>query len=289
MSVTALVQSGGGAKGAYQVGVCWQWLHEEERHYDINAGTSIGAINSLKLVQHPKGEEKAAWKGLHDIWLGVSTPDVYKRWFPFGMLHALWQPALYNSAPLRGLIEAHYSRDRVLQSGKRLLMGTVSLDSGVYKLFDETTEDLVSAVLASASYPVFLLPIRIDGELYSDGGIRTVTPLRAAIEAGATEVDVIMTQTYPAAWSPLENPNGPDVFQRMISIMMNEIVENDLKLAIRHNERIARGAGDPGKRFVKIRVVRPDRSLGCSSLDFDPEKIRSMILRGKEDAANAGA
>jgi len=288
MTIRALVQSGGGAKGAYQVGVLHRWLHDEERHYEINAGTSIGAINALKLVQHKKGDEKKAWSELHDIWTGVSTPDVYKRWFPLGMIHGLWQPALYNSAPLRELIAAHVDRDKVLQSGKVLRMGAVSLDSGEYTLFDETTEDLVSAVLASASYPVFLLPIRIDGELYSDGGIRTVTPLKAAIDAGATEVDVIMTQTYPATWSPLKDPDAIDIAQRTLSIMTNEIVENDLKLAVRHNERIADGRGGPGRRHIPIRVVRPRTGLGCSSLDFDPEKIRRMIERGKADAAMAG-
>jgi len=287
MSVTALVQSGGGAKGAYQVGVMHKWLYEEERHYDINAGTSIGAINSLKLAQHPKGEEKKAWNELHDIWTGVSTPDVYKRWFPLGVLHGLWQPALHNSTPLRKLIEANFDQDRVLQSGKALRMGAVSLDSGSYTIFDETTEDLVSAVLASASYPVFLLPVRIGGELYSDGGIRTVTPLKAAIDAGATEVDVIMTQTYPATWSPLDDPNALDVARRMISIMMNEIVENDLKLALMHNDLISKGHGQDGKRHVQIRVVRPKTGLGCSSLDFDPKKIQNMIARGKADAMMA--
>lgn len=283
----ALVLSGGGSKGAYQVGVLSQWLGEEKIQYDLFAGVSVGAINAVHLVQYPSGKEREAWGDLKALWSDLTTEKVYKRWFPFGMVHGLWQPALYNSKPLRSFIQKHLDRDKVLRSGKSLRMGVVSLHTGEYRLFDETTEDLVGAVLASASYPLFLLPQTVDGnDLYTDGGVRNVTPLKAAIDAGANEIDVIMTQTDPPRYSPLEDsPNALDIGARVLDIMTAEIVDGDLKQALLYNQLVENNA-TTDKRPVKIRIVRPQEPLNSGgSLTFDPEKIRGMMAQGQQDAA----
>ena len=54
----AIVLSGGGSKGAYQIGV-WKALRKLNISYDIVTGTSVGALNSILLVQ--KSYLKALW------------------------------------------------------------------------------------------------------------------------------------------------------------------------------------------------------------------------------------
>ena len=54
----AIVLSGGGAQGAYQVGV-WRALRKLHIKYDIITGTSVGAINGALMVQ--KDYFKALW------------------------------------------------------------------------------------------------------------------------------------------------------------------------------------------------------------------------------------
>ena len=45
-----IVLSGGGSKGAYQMGV-WAALKKLNIHYDIVTGTSVGALNAALMVQ----------------------------------------------------------------------------------------------------------------------------------------------------------------------------------------------------------------------------------------------
>ena len=46
----AVVLSGGGSKGAYQIGV-WKALRQLNIKYEIVAGTSVGALNGAMMVQ----------------------------------------------------------------------------------------------------------------------------------------------------------------------------------------------------------------------------------------------
>ena len=46
----AVVLSGGGAKGAYEIGV-WKALRRLSINYDIVCGTSVGALNGVLMVQ----------------------------------------------------------------------------------------------------------------------------------------------------------------------------------------------------------------------------------------------
>ena len=46
----AIVLSGGGSKGAYQIGV-WKALRKMKIKYDIVTGTSIGSVNGIMMVQ----------------------------------------------------------------------------------------------------------------------------------------------------------------------------------------------------------------------------------------------
>lgn len=54
MSVSALVLSGGGAKGAYEAGAITS-LWKTNGPFDIVVGTSIGAINAAFVAQNDVG------------------------------------------------------------------------------------------------------------------------------------------------------------------------------------------------------------------------------------------
>ncbi len=60
----ALVLSGGGAKGAYEVGALKYLLLDKETQYDIICGVSVGALNASFLSMYPLGQEKVAYQNL---------------------------------------------------------------------------------------------------------------------------------------------------------------------------------------------------------------------------------
>lgn len=278
----ALVLSGGGAKGAYQVGVLSRWLGEEHRHYDIICGVSVGALNGSFIAQFPKGSEKEASAALVALWKSITTARIYKKWWG-GEIAAIWKPSVYDSTPLQALVRKGLDLKKLRASGKKLRIGAVSLRSGEYVAFGEGSDLIVDAVLASSSFPAMLLPVKIGNDLWTDGGVRDVTPLAAAIDLGATEIDAVVCSPSGVKAGFPEVVNALKVAERSIDIMSDEIIENDLKLAGYVNRMVRAGAA-PEKRYVEINVLRPENQLTDNSLDFDPRKLEAMMLVGYTDA-----
>ena len=155
----ALVLSGGGAKGAYQCGALQYILGELQVNYDAFCGVSVGAINSAYLSMFKTGQEIECVSEFTNLWSGLETSNIYKRWKPFGRWHALWNKSFYDSSPLHTLIRKHINLDKVRNSGKLVNVGAVSLNSGKYTIFDQTCDHFIDAVIASASFPIMLSPV----------------------------------------------------------------------------------------------------------------------------------
>ena len=286
----ALVLSGGGAKGAFQVGVLKTLLKNEHKKYDIICGVSVGALNGSYLSMYRHGEEELAWLKLRGIWETLTTKKVYRHWRPFSYLQSPFKSSVYNSKPLQKLVKSTLDPAKVLTSGKKLRVGAVSLDTGEYRLFKETDADIVNGVLASSSFPIMLTPIKINGQWWTDGGVRNVTPLQAAIDLGATDIDIILTMPKNRELKTKKKYKTPDVIIRTVEFALDEIVKNDftsLKLindildSLPPNQR-----GIMSKyRKIKTRLFQPDTPLTHNSLDFSPKNICAMYKVGLEVGA----
>jgi len=283
----ALVLSGGGAKGAYQVGVLRKWLHEEKNEYDILCGVSVGALNTSFLAQYGPGFAGTSYADLKELWDGIDTCRVYRKWPFFGEMAALWKPAVYDSSPLQTMVRTRLDPERLKASGKKLRVGAVDLESGEYRLFAEDYRHIQEAVLASSAFPAMLLPIWMEASRWTDGGVRTVTPIRAAVDLGATEIDCVLCAAKEQSATLPKKMNALWVAERSIDLMGDQIVADDFEAACKTNKLVMAGMKLPWwtveKREIKMRLVRPEYSVGAS-LDFSPDKIRGMMDRGYEDA-----
>ena len=74
---TAVVLSGGGAKGSYQLGV-WKALRELHIKYDIVTGTSIGALNGVLMCEKSYFKAKEIWKRINMEYLLNELPKSNK-------------------------------------------------------------------------------------------------------------------------------------------------------------------------------------------------------------------
>ena len=285
--VKALVLSGGGAKGAYQVGVLRKWLGEEKNEYDILCGVSVGALNTSFLAQYGAGLAGTSYTDLKKLWDGLDTPSIYRKWPFFGELAALWKPAVYDSSPLQTIMRTQLDAARVKASGKKLRVGAVDLASGEYRVFGEDYKHIKEAVLASSAFPAMLLPVWLEGSRWTDGGIRTVTPIKAAMDLGATSIDVILCAAKDQTEALPPNPSALWVAERSIDLMGDQIVADDFDAAVKVNKLVSAGMKLPWwtstRRQIPMRLVRPEHGVGAS-LDFSPAKIRGMMEKGYEDA-----
>jgi NTE family protein len=278
----ALVLSGGGSKGAYQAGALKYILGELSVVYDVFCGVSVGAINCSFLSMFHGGEEAKSGNLLADLWNQLDNSKIYKRWFPFGRWHALWNKSFFDSSPLHTLLKSHIDLDKIRASGKKVNVGTVSLSSGKYTIFDQSSDHFIEAVIASASFPGMLTPVKFLGQLWTDGGVKEISPIKKAMEMGADEIDVIITSPQTRIKHFIENPTTVDILKRSIDLSTDKIMANDIEKIQMHNTLAEAGLAD--YKYVKLNILRPDYNLIEDLLDFRPEKIKEMMEKGYKDA-----
>jgi NTE family protein len=278
----ALVLSGGGSKGAYQAGALKHILGEKRVAYDALCGVSVGAINVAFLAMYKIGQEIESSLKLIDMWSQLDNTKIYKRWFPFGRWHAIWKNSFYDSSPLHNLLKSEINLDRIRNTGKAVNVGTVSLSSGKYTIFDQTSDHFIDAVIASASFPGMLTPVKFLGQLWTDGGVKEISPIKKAVELGADIIDVIITSPAVRTKKFIENPTTVDILKRSIDLSTDKIMANDIEKVEMYNKLAENQLTN--KKYVKLNIIRPQNNLIEDLLDFRPEKIREMMLKGYNDA-----
>ncbi len=224
---TALVLSGGGARGAYEVGVLSYLYGELARlrgglvpRVDLICGTSVGAINGCHLAAH-MADPTAGVRRLVDLWTGIQFERVLR--FNVGQMMKLplllrgggaSATGLFDVQPMVDLVTREISWKMLARSVRRGLLKAVSvsateISTGRTTLFVDTAPDVSPPsnlgprvvvqremvgpqhALASASIPLIFPPVRVGSELYCDGGLRQNTPIAPALRLGAERILVV--------------------------------------------------------------------------------------------------
>lgn len=182
----ALVLSGGGNRGAMQVGAL-RALFEAGVRPDLIVGSSVGAVNGAFIAGNPTVEGTA---GLAEIWRKLRRQDVFPGSLADRARRLLvHRDHLYDPSRLRRLIE-RYARVRLLEDlPVRLVVVAAALDEGREVWF--TNGPLVPAVMASAAIPGIFPPVLVDGARCVDGAVVNHAPLSVAVTLGADRVWVI--------------------------------------------------------------------------------------------------
>jgi NTE family protein len=203
-----LVFQGGGALGAYQAGV-YEALADAGIEPDWIIGTSIGAINAALIAGNEPKQRVAA---LRAFWRRVEQKPFWPTQFeplmgPMSYLSALTggipgfflpnpfafmsaharlgaeRAGYYSTAPLEKTLLELVDFDRANSGHLRLTVGAGHVRSSRMTYFDSSREELgVKHVLASGALPPAFPAVRIDGELYWDGGILSNTPAEAVFD-----------------------------------------------------------------------------------------------------------
>ncbi len=195
MEKLALVLSGGGSKGAYEIGV-YKALKKLGKDIKIVTGTSIGAINGVFVAQRDL-------KGALKFWNRVNFKTIYdENEFPpleeekISKVYLQYAKGFINE----GGLDIYKMKEMFKDFFKPYSFFNSNIDYGLitYNLTkrkpvlitkkDLTEENIKDYVLASAScYPAFK-PYLINNEMHVDGGYYDNLPINLAIDLGATEV-----------------------------------------------------------------------------------------------------
>lgn len=222
-----LICSGGGAHGAYQVGVL-KYIHEKFSENDsspfrIFAGSSCGALNtSFYAAQSHDALKSSLW--LEDLWMHFHVPSYHGNIVKNSLKNMVshWKKkkdqrfptwSLLSPAPMKEVIIKGFLRENLetaLKNGTTLGVAIAATEmvsgrccwfqegeaAGDWNLFHSIgikTRLEPHHLEASCSVPFVLPPVKIGPHYYLDGSVGLERPIASAIIMGATRVMNIAT------------------------------------------------------------------------------------------------
>ncbi len=226
---SALVLPGGGARGAYQVGVLKAVAELVPRGspnpFHILSGTSAGAVNSIVIASKAR-RYRVAVAELERVWANFRCHHVYRtdnrtmlkaslHWLSSIVLGGLLvgtPKSLLDNSPLRALLSRNVRFPRIRESLDQGWLDAVAVTAASYNsarssTFFEAAESAegwsrtrrmglpaalnLDHIMASIAVPMIFPPVKIHGEFFGDGAMRQATPLSPAVRLGADRILVI--------------------------------------------------------------------------------------------------
>jgi NTE family protein len=227
-----LVLQGGGALGAYQAGV-YQALHENDIEPDWIVGTSIGAINASLIAGNARADRlerlkefwtRMAYRSPFGVPAWTGLPDTLAYWNTLLRgIPAFFEPnpaaflgthvplgvdsaGFYSTAPLEKTLRELVDFSLVNQCRPRLTVGAAHVRTSEMKYFDSRDGEIgVKHIMASGALPPAFPAVRIDGELYWDGGILSNTPTEVIFDDNPRKNSLIFAVHL---WNPMGEEPG---------------------------------------------------------------------------------
>ena len=273
-----LMLPGGGARGAYQVGVLkalMEGVSRPESPFRIIAGTSAGSINAAVLASHADNFMEGIER-LELFWGTLRSRQVIRTgwWHNLRMgLHWLASmtlgglgvanpPSLLDNAPLGELLEAQLRPEGVRSALDRGFLDALLVTASGYATaravtFVQSAEPHPGwavprrigrpatithrHLLASSALPLLFPAVRLDHEFYGDGGMRHVAPLSPPIRLGADRLVIIGTRDEMPDAEPSLNTGYPSLGHiggYLLDVIFMDYLENDLARLERINRTL---------------------------------------------------
>lgn len=173
----ALVLSSGLGTAAYQIGALRHLINERHLHFDVCAGSGLGAINAAFIAC---GEFAA----LDRFWQHIG----WRRLIAFNW-HAPWRDGPFTTTPLKRFLTAHLSEDKLRQAGSRLTFSCLNLQTGREEIstFPGSPLPMIDVLGAAFGVPGLTAPLRVRHQHWTDASYVNSFMLRHIVRAGTAD------------------------------------------------------------------------------------------------------
>ncbi len=252
----ALVFSGGGARGAYEIGA-WKALSDLGFKISGVYGSSVGSINGPAIIMDD-------YKKVRDLWFKTTYLSVMELSQPaedllrgnfrklsfkdyITVIKELWADGGIDVTPLKELLTEVISEEEIRSSkiDYGLVIFSVSNLEPEMLYIDQIPQgELIDYILASSNFPLFKRQ-EINGEVFIDGGVYSNVPIEMALKKGFKDIVIV----------DIGLPTPVDI--------VNYFTRNT----------------DDSFKFT---FIRPREHYG-SSLNFEPEISKKYLVEGYLD------
>jgi NTE family protein len=269
---TALVLSGGGAKGAWEAGLAIA-LIERGVPVRLVTGSSAGALNAAMIADGRLDRLEATWRaitndGVYALRPAIAFAGLLPGWLTLLALDRAG--SLLDPAPLRALLTTAIDLDRIRAAPIEVRVVAMDLARRRKRVFDNRTLT-VDALMAATAVPGAFPAVEVDGQLLVDGGLTGRAPVLEALESGVAVERVLVALSY----QPDELGERPSTMRRAL--------EQAFEASMIH--QIARDTELARLKFphVDIRLVTPSAPLALRPLGFEPEGVARALALGRAD------
>ncbi len=293
---TALVLSGGGAKGAWQAGVL-QVLLEEGFEFDVLSGVSVGTLNGSMLATGQFDTLIRIWENLRpgQVRTEQSLFTIARKYLAYRI--GLGKPPVskFNNEPLQRMMREHLLGREVKLP---FYFGFVKLETGDYvKATVRRGEHAIDEgdlrrLLASTAIPVVFNPVQAGGSVWVDGGLRNISPIKEVLPHGPDRVVIIPTEPLDHVSTDEEVRDIINIAFRTITVMLDEIFQEDIDRFLSINRLVEQAEAEgvtlrksdgSAYKHVEPLIIAPEESLG-SALNFENANVRQLLERGRRRA-----
>lgn len=195
-----LVLSGGGGKGAYQIGV-WKALREKQMDTWIKAvaGTSAGSLNAMLFLAGDYDNAEKIWTEIRPVQFLDVVPEGYCS--RDGLMKLMREKIDINAisnSPIPAYISVTNASPAPNMIAGKVASAVSSLSQDSYERTGEyllvngrSKEDITKILLASTAIPIVYDPVEIDGQFFRDGGLYDNIPIRPLLETGVRNLIVV--------------------------------------------------------------------------------------------------
>jgi len=300
----ALVLSGGSIRGAFQAGAI-AYVLEKGFKPDGIYGTSVGSLNGGFLAERAGSSKTkepdwpAIGKELENFWLTniTSFKKIGKKRGKLKLLCAIIRKkfdGFIDTKPLQKLVKQKFDPDNINNCPVIFKPCSVNIIDGkpCYAEKDQDKANILDHIIASTAIPITMPITMINNEPHLDGGIREVAPLKQAIDEGADNIICIVCQAKEIKGGKFNRKNIIELIDRLMSIVTNELVNNDLNTLEKINAYIIKSRKITkesilfaDKRKIDLITIRPDETIDLNLEYFTADEIEKVIQAGRAKAA----
>lgn len=188
-SSVAIALSGGGARGAVQVGML-RALIERGIMPDMVIGASAGAVNGAWYALHPDRLD-----ALEGVWLSLTRRGVFPGTIAHNAYNFMRHGHVHRSTSWQRILRNSFGEERIEDAPVPLTLLTVRLADGEVIRFQSGT--VVPVLMASTAVPGLFPPQRLNGDIHVDGAVVEFLPIPTAVDMGATRIYALDCSAYP--------------------------------------------------------------------------------------------
>lgn len=293
-----IVLEGGGAKGAYQIGV-WKALIEHGVKIKAVAGVSVGALNGALMCMGDYDKAVDIWKNIsYSSIMNVDDDEMDKlinhRFKDINLQSVSRQSRKiivsggFDVTPLRQLLEENVDEKKIREADIDFIMGTFDVSNlKALEITAKEAEDgyLKDYLMASANFPLFKSS-KLHGKTYLDGGITNNVPIDMLINRGYKNIIVIRIYGIGVE-KKIKIPDDVKLTYIAPKTYLCNVLEFDRKKAARN---ITLGYYDALRvlkslygRDYYIDSVNEEKDYLKALISLPEDRLKFLLLQNKQD------